>query len=128
MPAAVVGQLTRPRSDSDGVSRDRSATWSGATTASSLTRRRSPRRTAVVGRLPQPPQGAAVISMDGQIYVADEATAQGTSRTVFGSTRSRPGSAPPASCRARPRVSRPQIPDERGSMSKTPHATPQRGY
>jgi len=27
-----------------------------------------------------------------------------------------------------PRVSRPQIPNERGNMSKTPHATPQRGY
>ena len=37
----------------------------------------------VVGHLPQPVQGAAVISLDGQIYVAGGATAQGTSRTVF---------------------------------------------
>ena len=38
---------------------------------------------AVVGRLPQPVQGPAVISLDGRIYVAGGATAQGTSRTVF---------------------------------------------
>jgi DNA-binding beta-propeller fold protein YncE len=38
---------------------------------------------AVVGHLPQPVQGAAVISLDGRIYVTGGATAQGTSRTVF---------------------------------------------
>ena len=37
----------------------------------------------MAGHLPRPVQGAAVISLDGQIYVAGGATAQGTSRTVF---------------------------------------------
>ena len=83
MPAAVVGQLTRPRSDSDGVSAG--------------------------------PVGDLIGGYDGATTdLRGLATTDGRHFRVA----------------AWPKVSRPQVTNERGSrsMSKTPHATPQRGY
>jgi DNA-binding beta-propeller fold protein YncE len=136
-PAAVVGQLTRARSDSNGVSAGpvgyvvggydgttvdpqvlattdgqhfrvaarlpvpvryagtaavAGLIWvfGGQTAASGSRATDAIQRVdpatgaaAIVGHLPQPVQGAAVIALDEQIYVAGGATTRGTSKTVL---------------------------------------------
>jgi DNA-binding beta-propeller fold protein YncE len=88
--AAVVGQLSRARSDSDGVSAGPVGYvvggYDGTILDPQVLVRTDGRHFRIAARLPVPVRyaaTAAVISLDGRVYVAGGATAHGTSRTVF---------------------------------------------